>query len=190
LNIDLSQSTVSGISAGGAMPVQLAVSHSSLFKGVGIFAGIGYDCAQGSLETAEMTCMYCMPAPSASHQINTANLRSALGLIDGVGNISHSNLYLFTGEDDNTVKKPSVDAIYEFYSYFYRQAGRDTSSILYETSIAADILSQLIFLPTLFPVQLLPALTLLIVSMTGLESCYNTCLTTHSLILPLQRKER
>src|SRR5882757_10415121 len=44
-NVDRTQVSVSGLSSGGFFAVQLGVSYSSVFKGVGIFAGGTYDCA-------------------------------------------------------------------------------------------------------------------------------------------------
>ncbi|HYF42945.1 MAG TPA: hypothetical protein VEA35_10940, partial [Ramlibacter sp.] len=42
LNVDRSQTTVSGLSSGGFMATQLGYAHSSLFKGVGVFAAGPY----------------------------------------------------------------------------------------------------------------------------------------------------
>ena len=43
--IDIHQTSVSGVSSGGAMAVQMHVAHSSIMRGVGVIAGVGYDCA-------------------------------------------------------------------------------------------------------------------------------------------------
>src|SRR5438045_9785969 len=55
LNVDKTQTTVSGLSAGGFMANQLGDAYSATFKGVGIFAGGPYMCAGHSNYTA---CMY------------------------------------------------------------------------------------------------------------------------------------
>src|SRR5262249_5179245 len=47
--IDIGQTSVSGVSSGGAMAVQMHVAHSSIMRGVGVIAGIAYDCADSSL---------------------------------------------------------------------------------------------------------------------------------------------
>lgn len=46
-NVDPSSVSVSGLSAGGFMSVQLGVAYSDIFKvGFGVFAGGPYDCAR------------------------------------------------------------------------------------------------------------------------------------------------
>ena len=47
--IDIEQTSVSGVSSGGAMAVQMHVAHSSIMRGVGVTAGVAYDCADSSL---------------------------------------------------------------------------------------------------------------------------------------------
>jgi len=49
--------TVSGVSSGAYMAVQLHVAHSARVAGVGAIAGGPYYCAQGSLFTALYNCM-------------------------------------------------------------------------------------------------------------------------------------
>lgn len=49
-NVDPDSVSVSGISSGGAMAVQLGVAYSSIFKtGFGVFAGLPFDCARNQL---------------------------------------------------------------------------------------------------------------------------------------------
>lgn len=46
-NVDPASVSISGISSGGAMAMQLGVAYSSTFAiGFGVFAGIPYDCAR------------------------------------------------------------------------------------------------------------------------------------------------
>src|SRR5580693_6019967 len=91
-NVDRTQVSVSGLSSGGFFAVQLGVSYSSVFKGVGIFAGGTYDCAGQSNYTA---CMY-NATPGITQSI--ANMKSWSGSrIDDIGNIANQRIYLFTG---------------------------------------------------------------------------------------------
>lgn len=53
----ISDVTVSGLSAGGFMAVQVHVAFSSVVNGSAIFAGGPYFCADANLYTAEYTCM-------------------------------------------------------------------------------------------------------------------------------------
>mmetsp|Transcript_36359 Transcript_36359/g.55832 ORF Transcript_36359/g.55832 Transcript_36359/m.55832 type:complete len:85 (-) Transcript_36359:556-810(-) len=57
LNAAADKSTVSGLSSGGFMAVQLHVAYSDVFKGAGIFAGGPFYCAQDKEMTALTTCM-------------------------------------------------------------------------------------------------------------------------------------
>ena len=45
-NADLSQSSVSGLSSGAFMTVQLHLAHSATFVGAGIIAGGPFRCAE------------------------------------------------------------------------------------------------------------------------------------------------
>src|SRR5690349_8189924 len=47
--IDLQQTSVSGVSSGAAMAVQIHIAHSSIMRGVGVIAGVAYDCADSRL---------------------------------------------------------------------------------------------------------------------------------------------
>src|SRR6185503_20093724 len=42
--VDLQQTSVSGVSSGAAMAVQIHVAHSSIMRGIGVIAGVAYDC--------------------------------------------------------------------------------------------------------------------------------------------------
>ena len=61
LNLDLEQTSVSGISSGGYMAVQFAVAHSEMVAGVGVFAGGPYRCAAGGAAEALGPCMQGIP---------------------------------------------------------------------------------------------------------------------------------
>src|SRR5262249_56886574 len=69
-NVDINQTSVSGLSAGGYMAVQFDIAFSSMLRGAGIIAGGPYYCAQGNLFTATSTCS-CIPfrcfIPTSTH---------------------------------------------------------------------------------------------------------------------------
>ena len=46
---DLQQTSVSGVSSGAGMALQFHVAHSSIMRGVGIIAGVAYDCSDFQL---------------------------------------------------------------------------------------------------------------------------------------------
>src|SRR5260370_40451679 len=57
LHADIRSLTVSGVSSGGYMAVQLHIAHSERVKGAGVIAGGPYYCAMGSVWTALNNCM-------------------------------------------------------------------------------------------------------------------------------------
>ncbi len=118
---DASKSSVSGISSGGYMAVQVHVGMSSTFKsGVAVFAGGPYYCAQGSSITATG---YCMNATSTSQiplstLYSTTNSWASSGYIDSTSNLSGSKVYLFSGTKDTLVKQPVMDALNLYYQHY------------------------------------------------------------------------
>lgn len=109
-NVDISQTTVSGLSSGAFMANQLGVAYSSIFKGVGIFAGGTYDCA-GQLNYTG--CIYGA-SPSVTTSISRMNSWSG-NQIDNVANIANQKIYIFTGTNDTTVGKSVTDQVYNLY---------------------------------------------------------------------------
>lgn len=119
LNIEPGTVTVSGLSSGGFMSVQMHVAYSSLVSGVGVFAGGPYYCAQDSLTVAEEQCMYgLMGGPQTSKLISYAEDQAALGHIDATSNLAGSKVYVFSGSKDTTVKPSVVKTLEPFYSAF------------------------------------------------------------------------
>ncbi|SOE01089.1 hypothetical protein [Caenispirillum bisanense] len=55
LTVDWSQVSVSGLSSGAYMAVQMQTAHSADIMGAGIFAGGPYGCARGGLTLATLT---------------------------------------------------------------------------------------------------------------------------------------
>src|SRR6476646_7330373 len=53
--VDITQTSVSGVSSGGAMAVQMHVAHSSIMRGVGVIAGVTYDCADSGLTSVTLS---------------------------------------------------------------------------------------------------------------------------------------
>ena len=57
LGASKTESTVSGISSGGFMAVQMHVIYSDMFKGAGVVAGGPFYCAQDNVLIAQSSCM-------------------------------------------------------------------------------------------------------------------------------------
>jgi acetyl esterase/lipase len=142
-HIDPDKVTVSGISSGGYMAVQLGVAYSSVFSGVGVFAAGPYGCAEtgGSAHInsrrAVGPCMaghYALPqrslcnlgwascpgldAPDADASILLARREEAQHHIDPLSNLARQRVFLFSGKKDDTVNPNVVDALSRFYETF------------------------------------------------------------------------
>ena len=103
LNIDKTQTTVSGLSSGGFMAAQLHVAYSATFnKGAGIVAGGPFYCAEGSIVNATGRCMASLAGIPVSSLVSTTNTWASQGIIDPVANLQGSKVYLF--QDRLTVR--------------------------------------------------------------------------------------
>lgn len=114
LNVDKSQTTVSGLSSGGFMANQLGYAHSATFKGVGVFAGGPYMCAGHSNYTA---CMYNASITSGMLNTMQADLNNWSGTsIDPLANVANQKVYLFVGTSDYTVGPNPMNAVNTQYA--------------------------------------------------------------------------
>jgi len=101
LNVDTSQTTVSGLSSGGFMANQLGYAYSGTFKGVGVFAGGPYMCAGHSNYTA---CMYNASISASMLSTMQADLNNWSGTSnDALANVASQKIFLFVGTSDYTV---------------------------------------------------------------------------------------
>jgi hypothetical protein len=127
-NVDLSQTSVSGLSSGAFMAVQFHVAFSSIMVGAGIFAGGPFSCAEGSLTDAYTQCMYPSSAPSVTPFVNLTNMYASSGTIDDPKNLASQRVFLFGGADDDTVNPVVMDALQTYYATFM-----SSSSIVYQS---------------------------------------------------------
>jgi len=118
--------TVSGVSSGGFMAVQLHVAHSRTVKGVGVLAGGPYYCAQGSLWAALNNCTTptgWTPVPPVELLKADAEVLARGGLVDPVANLAAARVWLFSGKLDRVVELPVVEATRRFYALFQPPPG-------------------------------------------------------------------
>ncbi|MFJ3581893.1 poly(3-hydroxybutyrate) depolymerase [Streptomyces sp. NPDC090127] len=120
----------SGISSGGYMATQLHVAYSGTFSGSAAFASGPYNCAQNTLATALNACMNTVQDLQLSQLEQTTRTWSAQGLVDPVANLAGDPVYVFSGSNDSTVKRPVADALADYY-------GRFGSRVTYNRSTAA-----------------------------------------------------
>ena len=134
-NVDISQSSVSGLSAGAFMADQFFVAFSDDLVGVGIFAGGPYNCSRANLTTAMQD---CMANPEMLNQnvieqlLNTASQRAESGLIDSLENLQNRKAFIFSGTLDETVKQGVTDWVDDWYV----SAGMPVSNIRYKSDLA------------------------------------------------------
>ena len=125
LDADTRQLTVSGVSSGAYMAVQLHVAHSSQVKGVGAIAGGPYYCAHGSLWTAYYNCMtpgWWTPLPSAGQLKRSTDEIARSGRIDPPAGLAGAKAWLFTGRNDRTVLPEVVHELAAYYALYGVQA--------------------------------------------------------------------
>jgi poly(3-hydroxybutyrate) depolymerase len=120
----------SGVSAGGFMADQLHVAYSGTVKGLGVFAGGPYHCAQGSLITAQLACMSAVQGRALPTLEQSARTRASQGAVDDVANLSGHPVYVFHGTADTTVNVGSSNDLVQFYKDF-------GSSVTYDNTTAA-----------------------------------------------------
>jgi hypothetical protein len=123
------ESSVSGLSSGAFMTVQLHLAYSASFAGAGVIAGGPYRCAEswrGAAVIAEdayvqgalFICMNPLTeatAPDADHLVRLARKTAADGLIDDLGNLADDRVYIFSGRSDRVVSSKVVSRTERFY---------------------------------------------------------------------------
>lgn len=122
----LAQHSLSGLSSGAFMTVQMHVAHSASFVGAGVIAGGPYraaetfrlaaptvptSCILNSLYIA-MTPLTSATAPDVVHLLDQAR---ATPNIDDLDNLARQRLYLFTGTMDTVVNQHAVRSTRAFY---------------------------------------------------------------------------
>lgn len=131
-NIDIRQTSVSGLSSGAFMAVQFDVAFSSIMRGAGVIAGGPYYCAKGSVQTAQGACMAASSPINVNGLIKITDQNAASGSIDATGNLAGQRIWLFSGTQDSTVKQ-SVENDLQTYYQHYVGAG----AIFYKNNVAA-----------------------------------------------------
>ena len=134
LDLDPAATTVSGLSSGGFMAVQLQVAFSERIAGVGVVASGPYGCADGSVYRALRVCMNAfLGEPDAEDALEEMRTLAAEGRIDDVAHLAGDRIYLFHGQADDTVARASMDALRRSYA----ELGIPDGQIVYETEVAA-----------------------------------------------------
>jgi len=135
--------SISGLSSGAFMTVQLHVAHSKDFIGAGVIAGGPYRAAQSFQAAAEpslscilnslyvaMTPLTQETAPNVDALVAQAK---ATPHIDDLAHLKSQRLYIFTGKSDVVVNQFAVHSTYRFY----RALGVPDEQIDFVTNINA-----------------------------------------------------
>lgn len=118
-NIVPKQATVSGISSGGYMAVQVHVAFSATVNAAAIFAGGPFLCANGNIGEALNACMYALGSePNIDQSVQYTRDQSGNGTIDNVENMIDDKVYLFSGSLDSVVNPKVVHSLEDYYSAF------------------------------------------------------------------------
>src|SRR5262249_45998842 len=113
--------TVSGLSSGAYMAVQVHVAHSARIKGAGALAGGPYYCAQGSLWSAYYNCTKpgtFTPLPSLAPLKPGPDSLPKSGRTAATANPASARAWLFTGTHDDTVAREVVQELQAFYAAY------------------------------------------------------------------------
>lgn len=132
LGVTLPTTSVSGLSAGAYMAGQIEIAHSKDIVGAGIVAGGPFACAETASsrlfpywpivlwQNASQAAHGCMQAdwgaPDVDALAKRAKELAADGKIDPLDGVADDKVYLFSGDDDQTVARAVVEAAKGFYA--------------------------------------------------------------------------
>ncbi len=117
------QTTVSGLSSGAFMTVQLQTAFSNRISGAGVVAGGPFGCADVGFwsgwlavraTTAVEVCMANVPLPPDTTSILNLIAEQSDG-IDPVSGLTDDRIYMFHGQADRTVHEPTMNVLFEIY---------------------------------------------------------------------------
>ena len=131
---DSKQTSVSGLSSGAFMAVQLQVAYSGSIIGAGAIAGGPYYCAANNVRFAGI-CMGQIPffPPNPWLMVNAAKTFARARRIDSLRNLRTCRIYVFSGTDDNIVRQQAVDATVSFF----RHVGVKDANLKYVNKVPA-----------------------------------------------------
>jgi len=107
--------SVIGFSSGAYFAVQYQVAYSSSVMGAAIYAGGPYYCAQDNLVNAFLQCMDGLEPINLQTLEGLASQFESAGTIDGLGNLTQHNVYIYSAEFDTTVNPSVVKKLEEMY---------------------------------------------------------------------------
>lgn len=119
LGVDLTTTTVSGLSSGAFMAVQMHVAHARIVRGAAVFAGGPFLCAGGDVSTALGACMKPKDGdapPDAALAVTRVRALAASGLVDDPAELANARVLLYGGAVDATVAPSVMESTRAFYA--------------------------------------------------------------------------
>lgn len=129
-NVDPSGITVSGISSGAYMAVQMQVAFSQTISGAASVAGGVFWCAQGDSKKAQSECMRHPQRIQVSAQIAQARKLEQTGDIDSLKNLAKQKIYIYASPKDIVNNPINAEKLQEFYAVF-----TNSSQVHFENTI-------------------------------------------------------
>lgn len=135
--------SISGLSSGAFMTVQLHIAHSSAFVGAGVIAGGPYRAAE-SFQASPMAPTSCilnslyvamtpLTASTAPDPEKLVALAQATDNIDDLSHVAGQRMYIFTGTCDQVVNQYAVRST----KAFYQALGVPDESLLFVDDVPA-----------------------------------------------------
>lgn len=119
LNIDPFAVTVSGISSGAQMAQQLHFAQSERVRGAALIGTGPYNCAQGNLNMALTQCMgHPANPPDTDALITRTEKLAQQRLLQPLEHLREDHVWLFHGNEDNTVGTPVFESAVQLYEHF------------------------------------------------------------------------
>jgi len=119
-NIDLDPKsvTVSGVSSGAFMAVQMHVIHSKVISGAASVAGGAFACARSGSLAAQLDCMSRPSSDRADEFIASARELEGAGSIDLLTHLHDDRVLIFSSQNDSVVSPKNADRLESFYRAF------------------------------------------------------------------------
>jgi poly(3-hydroxybutyrate) depolymerase len=120
---DPARVSVSGISSGGYMAVQMHFAHAETFRlGVGVVAGGPLNCAEGSVLNALGRCMKHLGDIPVDELVADAQRKAASRALAPLTDVAAGKAFLFSGTRDETVAPAVMADLKRFYRAFLPEA--------------------------------------------------------------------
>jgi poly(3-hydroxybutyrate) depolymerase len=127
--VDIQQTSVSGVSSGGAMALQMHVAHASIMRGAGVIAGVAYECTDSRLPVGDRLKrgLDCMEAEGSFGGTAAANFSmgrttaaaAVPGAIDDPAvHLPRQKVWLFSGYNDGLVRRAAMDGVAKYYENY------------------------------------------------------------------------